>query len=207
MQEITIHGNQIELAVKRGIVMVHDKQTETISVAAGTNESGVATGVRTKTAFTTVQEFWLRAEDGTEEQIILTNNTFQVQAGQEVSLCLAGVKGNPETKMVGLVNHTTGETVPFPAPRLSGVDTGHPNFYRRFKRVIGALAPGVIVIACGLYLEEVAEQGEIYTTVSLVVAFFLFLYAIYRSRAMKKERHAMNAKFDQAIADLLHQAR
>lgn len=110
MQEFKHRGKTIEFKSLTGVVLESDKRSETkISASGGGGHIGPNGGsisnVSISSSTTTLHEFWIRTEDGSERDVQLKGVDIPLRAGQKITLISAGKKGDTKTWYATLINH------------------------------------------------------------------------------------------------------
>ena len=107
--EVTIGKKIIETYKIRGEVIDSSKQEVThVQGGGGGGSGGNVAPVRISSYTTTKHEFWIKREDGIEDNYYINDSNLPLRTGHKITILQSGLKGSTAHYPVFVVNHTIG---------------------------------------------------------------------------------------------------
>lgn len=157
MLEFKHRGKTIEFKTLTGVVLDSDKRSETrISASGGGGHigpnGGTISDISISSSTSTLHEFWIKTDDGSERDVQLKGVDIPLRAGQKITLISAGKKGDKTAWYATLINHN--------ANKRWSVHT--PDELNKFMKleVFGYL-PWVVAVPIWLIVAIVANSGNV----------------------------------------------
>jgi len=195
MKNFKYKNKEIEFKILSGEVIDTSKHSEThVSSSGGGGYVGQhgghvsAPAVSSKTI--TKHEFWVRTDDGKEEEIQLSGVDISLRKSQKITLLYAALVGTNDGYCVAVINHTTGKNSPVTTVqelnKLLEIDIKHFG--------------NTLVVAGAVWFGTEYLTGSV--LLSSIVAVSFFCYRLFIHRQSVKMQISLNAHMEKILNDL-----
>lgn len=208
-QKVVIGKNSLEFWVEQATVVESTWRREPLVSDGGGSDMMVNfTGATAPVATTrNIEEVWVRLDQGGQDVAVqLARHDLPVRPGHRLSICQAAVTGGYPCQMVGLANHTTGESLPVIPRDLPGWVHDMSLLYGLLLKGGGYLA--LCAFAFWLLMSRAAAwHSEPLGWLGLAVSGFCIYRSIRAFRSIPERMDAEAVKFAQTTRRMLEDAK